>query len=275
MKVWEETWYLKGGDIVRDAEGHDVPPCVFEQCYTGKAPNEDERYQLAAAAPDMARVLLSIEYIEYEHCSICPVCNMTAELQPRQALLRALGPCESGGPYNPCEERGSTKDLAMLNVTKVKALPDFRLRLSFSDGTSGEASMRAKLEGFKPLRPLLDEALFRRAFVDEGTVCWPGGLDIAVEQIYALAHHLPSPDTFDQAKANELQMSLAELRRMTDTNQVALAEELGITQGAVSKLEGSAAEARLGTLRKYLAALGWDLEIAAVQGDKRVRLRGV
>ena len=163
----------------------------------------------------------------------------------------------------------------MLTVTKVKALPDHRLRLSFSDGTSGEAPMRAKLESFKPFRPLLDETLFRRAYVEDGTVCWPGGLDIAAEQLYALAHELPEPTTLEQANANELHMSLAELRRMTDTNQVALAEELGVTQGAVSKLEGSAGEAKLGTLRRYLSALGWDLEIAAVQGDKRIKLRGV
>lgn len=163
----------------------------------------------------------------------------------------------------------------MLNVTKVKALSEFRLRLSFSDGTSGEASLKDKIASFKPFRPLTDETLFRRAYVDEGTVCWPGGLDIAAEQLYALAHKLPEPTTLAQANENELYMSLAELRRMTDTNQVALAEELNVTQGAVSKLEGSVGEARLGTIRKYLAALGWDLEVAAVQGDKRIKLRGV
>lgn len=164
---------------------------------------------------------------------------------------------------------------AMIHVTKVKALSGHRLQLTFSDGTSGEAAMLDTIKGSRPLKPLLDEAVFRRAYVDANTVCWPGDLDIAAETVYALAHGLPKPDTLEQANANELHMSLAELRKLSDTNQVALAEELGVTQGAVSKLEAGAAEARLATLRKYLAALGWDLEVAAVQGDKRIRLRGV
>lgn len=34
----------------------------------------------------------------------------------------------------------------MINVTKVKPLAGHRLRLSFSDGTSGEASLQEKIE---------------------------------------------------------------------------------------------------------------------------------
>ncbi|MBX3198251.1 MAG: DUF2442 domain-containing protein [Labilithrix sp.] len=163
----------------------------------------------------------------------------------------------------------------MINVTQVQALPNHRLRLTFSDGTSGEASMRATLESFAPFAPLLDEALFARATVEDGAVSWPNGLDVAAERLYALAHELPAPETFEQAEANELAMSLRELRRLAGTKQEDLASALEVTQGAVSKLEAGGADAKLGTLRRYLRALGWDLEVAAVQGDKRIRLRGV
>jgi len=165
----------------------------------------------------------------------------------------------------------------MINVTKVKAAGDYRLRLTFSDGTTGEADLRQKIESFAPFQPLRDPALFRKAKLDPeaGTVVWPGELDIAVEQLYALAHGLPEPKTLEQADANELEMSLKELRRLTGLRQEELAEQMEVTQGAISRLESSAARAELPSLRRYLSSLGWDLEVVAVQGDKRVRLRGV
>jgi len=71
VKTLEESWLLKDGDIVT-SDGE----CVIEQSYTGKAPNEAERYQLAAAAPDMARVLIAIEWrYPYEHGGVCPACD--------------------------------------------------------------------------------------------------------------------------------------------------------------------------------------------------------
>jgi DNA-binding XRE family transcriptional regulator len=163
----------------------------------------------------------------------------------------------------------------MIRITKVKALPEFRLQLSFSDGTSGVADLRHEVETFPPFAPLRDPAVFGRARPQDGTVAWPGDLDIAAERLYALAHGLPGPDTFEQARANELAVSLRELRRLSGARQEDLASTLEVTQGAISKLESGAAESKLGTLRRYLSALGWDLEVVAVQGDKRIKLRGV
>lgn len=134
---------------------------------------------------------------------------------------------------------------------------------------------REKIQSFPPFRPLLEEELFRKARVQDGTVAWPNGLDIAAEQLYALAHRLREPTTLEQADANELAMSLRELRRMSGALQEEVASTLAVTQGAVSRLESGAAEAKLGSLRRYLAALGWDLEVVAVRGNTRVRLRGV
>jgi predicted transcriptional regulator len=51
--------------------------------------------------------------------------------------------------------------------------------------------------------------------------------------------------------------------------QVQLAEQLGISQGNVSRLEARS-DIYLSTLRAYIEALGGHLEIAAVFDDERV-----
>lgn len=163
----------------------------------------------------------------------------------------------------------------IMHVTKVKALPSLRLKLQFSDDTRGEADLSSLIASFAPFASLADETLFLKASIEDGAVTWPNGLDVATERLYALAHKLPEPTTYEQAKDNELEMGLRELRDLSKSRQEEVAEALNITQGAVSRLERGAAEARLTTIRRYLSALGWDLEVVAKRGDKRVVLRGL
>ncbi len=161
----------------------------------------------------------------------------------------------------------------MIKVKNVAALPDFALALDFSDGTSGVAPMKEHLTGM--LAALKDDALFARAFVEGGAVCWPGDLDIASEFVYALAHHLPRPRTLDQAKNNELTVSLGEARRLAGKTQVQLSEASGIRQGDISKIESGTVDSRLSTIRRYVEGLGGELEVVARFGDKRMRIGGV
>jgi len=70
-------------------------------------------------------------------------------------------------------------------------------------------------------------------------------------------------------RAMEDALALAELRNSRNITQIQLAEQLGITQGNVSRLEGRS-EVYLSTLRSYVEALGGHLEIAAVFDDDRV-----
>lgn len=163
----------------------------------------------------------------------------------------------------------------MIHVTQVEALPEYRLSLTFSDGTRGTANMRDTIYSFAPFEPLRDPNRFRDVRVEGGSVAWGEDLDIAPERLFALAHSLPSPDTFEVAQANELEVSFRQLRKMSEVPQQAMAERLEVTQAAVSRLENAIAEAKLTTIRKYLSALGWELELSAVQGGKRVRLNGV
>lgn len=163
----------------------------------------------------------------------------------------------------------------MIHVTKVRQAGNYVLHVTFADGTEGDADFSKDIENFEPFAPLKDPKLFAQAHVRDGTVVWSDELDVAAEHVYALAHRLPEPVTGEQVRANELEVSIRELRKMSGQLQEQVAESLAMTQGGVSRIENGAADAKLTTLRKYLGALGWDLEVAAVRGDKRVRLRGL
>jgi DNA-binding XRE family transcriptional regulator len=76
------------------------------------------------------------------------------------------------------------------------------------------------------------------------------------------------------AQREALELSLREVREMAGKTQVDLAKEAEIAQGELSRIERRD-DHLLSTLRKYIEALGGDLEVVAVFNDKRVRLRGV
>ncbi len=163
--------------------------------------------------------------------------------------------------------------MTTIKVRSVRALPDYRLALGFSDGTSGTADLREHVQR-EPFLPLQDPAVFGAAYVEHGAVEWPCEVGIAPEALYALAHGLRLPRTGEEARGNELEMSLRELRRIADKTQTEIAAQTGLTQGAISHLEREE-DHKLSTLRKYVNALGGELEVVAVLGDKRIALRGV
>jgi hypothetical protein len=71
--------------------------------------------------------------------------------------------------------------------------------------------------------------------------------------------------------AELLEMSLTELRRELGVTQTEMAAAAEMTQGELSKLERRD-DHLVSTLRKCVRALGGELEITAVVGNKRVRL---
>lgn len=73
----------------------------------------------------------------------------------------------------------------------------------------------------------------------------------------------------ERQRAIEDALALADLRQSRQVTQVQLAEQLGISQGNVSRLEARS-DVYLSTLRGYVEALGGHLEIAAVFADERV-----
>jgi DNA-binding XRE family transcriptional regulator len=79
----------------------------------------------------------------------------------------------------------------------------------------------------------------------------------------------------DRVKEYKAEMALEELRRVRKLTQVDLARNLGIAQGAVSKIE-KRQDMHVGTLRKHIEAMGGFLQLRAVfpDGEVPVRLRG-
>lgn len=162
-----------------------------------------------------------------------------------------------------------------MDITNAAHLGGYKLGLEFSDGTSGIADLEAHLDGHRVLNALREPALFRQFIIEDGTVRWPNGADFAVEFLYALAHEFAPPRTYEEAKTQQFEMSLRELRTHGDIRQEDLAGMLNITQGAISRLESSPNDVKVSTIRRFVRALGWDVELVAVRGDRRVRLRGV
>ena len=79
------------------------------------------------------------------------------------------------------------------------------------------------------------------------------------------AKALQNPDVMAaylaEKKEEELQELLADLRRRADINSTQVAERMGITQPAVSKLEKNASKASVTTLERYAAACGASIKI--------------
>jgi DNA-binding XRE family transcriptional regulator len=75
------------------------------------------------------------------------------------------------------------------------------------------------------------------------------------------------------AEANRqlAELPLQELRRARELSQQSLAEALGGAQSTVSKLE-SQADMYVSTLRRYIEAMGGELEIIARFPDGEVRI---
>ncbi len=74
------------------------------------------------------------------------------------------------------------------DVIGVEVNGEFRLRLTFDDGTVGEVNFAGR-EWRGVFEPLRDPDYFARVAVDveAGTITWPNGADMAPEPLYAEA----------------------------------------------------------------------------------------
>jgi Protein of unknown function (DUF2442) len=78
------------------------------------------------------------------------------------------------------------------DVAAVEVVGDFRLRLTFDDGTAGEVDFTEHVwRGV--LEPLGDPGYFARVRIDPeaGTIAWPNGIDMAPEPLYEEARLNP------------------------------------------------------------------------------------
>ena len=79
------------------------------------------------------------------------------------------------------------------DVTDVKVVGGYRLRLRFEDGVSGEVDVFEMFEFRGVFAALRDETEFARVRVDResGTIVWPNGADLDPDVLYAAVSEKP------------------------------------------------------------------------------------
>lgn len=80
----------------------------------------------------------------------------------------------------------------LVDVTAVEVIGDYRLRLTFQDGTVGDVDFSER-EWRGVFEPVRDPSYFASVELDveAGTIAWPDGLDMAPEPLYAEAQRHP------------------------------------------------------------------------------------
>ena len=97
-------------------------------------------------------------------------------------------------------------------VVHAEYRDEFRIQLTFNDGTTETVDFSEWLEG--PIfEPLHDVAYFRRFFLEGGTVSWPNGADIAPETLYEAAA--------SERRSNKLRILAARERKQTKSRKPA------------------------------------------------------
>jgi Protein of unknown function (DUF2442) len=76
-------------------------------------------------------------------------------------------------------------DFPMVDVLRLRALPDRRLWVRFTDGSEGVRDLSDLIaEGGPMLEPLRSPDYFARAFVEMGAPTWPNGFDLDPINLY-------------------------------------------------------------------------------------------
>jgi Protein of unknown function (DUF2442) len=79
-------------------------------------------------------------------------------------------------------------------VKRVRHISDYRLELTFTDGTAREVDFRQRIVGRGGVfSQLEDVGFFRQVQVDPeaGTIVWPNGVDFCPDVLYSLATGKP------------------------------------------------------------------------------------
>ena len=87
----------------------------------------------------------------------------------------------------------------LLDVTHVTVQPDFTLLLEFENGERRTFNMSIYMD-HKPWTRLKSGNVFQGAFVENGTVAWPGNIDIDPETLYERSVLIEKTPKADQRK---------------------------------------------------------------------------
>ncbi len=75
----------------------------------------------------------------------------------------------------------------------------------------------------------------------------------------------------ERTRKTLLDMRLRELRKIAGVTQASLAKRLKVSQGQISETENRE-DVLVSTLRRYVAALGGEIEVVARFGDKSLKV---
>jgi hypothetical protein len=82
------------------------------------------------------------------------------------------------------------------NVMKAKYVEDYKIHLTFKNKKSGVLDFKNYPQYGGVFRRFKNLDYFKKAYVDKecGTLCWPGGVDVAPETLYHEATGEPLPE---------------------------------------------------------------------------------
>lgn len=88
------------------------------------------------------------------------------------------------------------------DVVAVQPLPEYRLRVTFDDGTQGVVDVREMVPFAGVFQPLQDAAFFSRVKVNTelGTVCWPNDADLDSDVLSTTVTGVPVPESLTAKK---------------------------------------------------------------------------
>ena len=89
--------------------------------------------------------------------------------------------------------------MKFLHINQARHLNDFKIWVSFNDGTEGSVDLQDDLEG-SIFEPLKDPEYFRSFKLEGHTLSWPNGADFAPEFIHStLLHNPENPEVINSA----------------------------------------------------------------------------
>jgi Protein of unknown function (DUF2442) len=77
--------------------------------------------------------------------------------------------------------------MAVWSIVRFAVLSNYKIEVSFADGTSGVADLSPRLsqgplgDGFDPI---CDTTTFTKVYLEHGALTWPGGIDLAPDAMY-------------------------------------------------------------------------------------------
>jgi len=85
------------------------------------------------------------------------------------------------------------------DVTQIEYRSGYCYFIAFSDGMSAVIDFSDYLKRGPVFAPLRDRAFFRQARIENGTITWPNGADIAPETLYEKCEQAAAADREDAA----------------------------------------------------------------------------